>query len=81
MPGNYRCCWVRMACLGLKFSSRDLSAIFDPISLSRSFSSQILVLHFPGVIERMIRGVPNQVPELPGAGDFALGMKHRIALQ
>jgi len=29
------------------------------------FASQILVFHFPGVIERVKGGVPNQVPERP----------------
>src|SRR6476660_5229053 len=44
-------------------------------SASRSFASQILVFHFPGVIERVKRGVPNQVPERPRAGHVALGMQ------
>jgi hypothetical protein len=34
------------------------------------FGSQILVFHFPGVIERVKRGVPNQVAERPFAGQL-----------
>src|SRR6266581_8002618 len=41
----------------------------------RSFGGEVLVFHFPGVIQRVIRGVPNQVPERPGSGHFALGME------
>src|SRR5438067_11303560 len=36
---------------------------------------QVFVFHFPGVIERVIRGMPNQVPQRPDAGHFALGME------
>src|SRR6266851_9937597 len=41
----------------------------------RSFGGEVLVFHFPGVIQRVIRGVPNQVPERPGSGHFTLGME------
>src|SRR5215469_6955907 len=37
---------------------------------------QVFVFHFPGVIQRVIRGVPNQIPERPSAGHFALRMEH-----
>ena len=36
------------------------------------FASQILVFHFPGVIERVKGGVPYQVPQRPLAGQFTL---------
>ena len=39
---------------------------------SRSFGSQILVFHFPGMIERVKGGVPYQVPQRPLAGQFTL---------
>src|SRR5215472_11717095 len=38
-------------------------------------AGQIFVFHFPGVIQRVIRGVPNQIPQRPGAGQFALSME------
>jgi hypothetical protein len=47
----------------------------DMALTSRSFCSQIPVFHFPGVIERVIRCVPNQEPERPFrhlAGQLAL---------
>jgi hypothetical protein len=49
--------------------------LFGGVLTPCSFGSQILVFHFPGVIQRMIRGVPNQIPERPGAGHFALRME------
>jgi hypothetical protein len=39
---------------------------------SRLFGSQILVFHFPGMIERVKGGVPDQVPQRPLAGQFPL---------
>ena len=39
---------------------------------SRLFGSQILVFHFPGMIERVKGGVPYQVPQRPLAGEFPL---------
>src|SRR6185437_3887679 len=36
---------------------------------------QILVFHFPCVIQCVKRGVPNQIPERPVAGHFTLSMK------
>jgi hypothetical protein len=39
---------------------------------SRLFGSQILVFHFPGMIERVKGGVPYQVSQRPLAGQFAL---------
>jgi hypothetical protein len=49
---------------------------------SRWFYCLIFVFHLPGVIERVIGGVPNQVPERPGAGHFVLGMQRpAIALR
>src|SRR5215217_6648197 len=42
---------------------------------SRSFGGKVLVFQFPNVIHRMKRGVPNQEPERPRAGRFALGMQ------
>src|SRR5579859_389134 len=36
---------------------------------------QVFVFHFPGVIQRVIRGVPNQIPQRPGTGQFALRME------
>src|SRR5215471_3193558 len=39
--------------------------LFTADGATASFASQILVFHFPGVIERVKRGVPNQVPERP----------------
>ena len=36
---------------------------------------QVFVFHFPGVIQRVIRGVPNQIAERPGSGHFALSME------
>ena len=39
---------------------------------SRLFGSQILVFHFPGMIERVKGGVPYQVPQRPLAGQFTL---------
>src|SRR4051812_3000422 len=49
---------------------------------SCSFGSQVLVFHFPGVIERVKRGMPNQVPERPGTGHFALDVQrpNRVAI-
>ncbi len=44
-------------------------------SASRSFDRQIFVFQFPGVVQRMICGVPDQVAERPGAGHFTLGMQ------
>ena len=41
-------------------------------STSRLFGSQILVFHFPGMIERVKCGVPYQVPQRPLAGQFTL---------
>jgi hypothetical protein len=41
-------------------------------STSRLFGSQILVFHFPGMIERVKGGVPYQVPQRPLAGQFTL---------
>src|SRR5574341_1151001 len=38
-------------------------------------NGQVFVFHFPGVIQRMIRGVPNQIPERPSSGHFALRME------
>ena len=35
-------------------------------------ASQILVFHFPGVIEGVKGGVPYQVPQRPLAGQFTL---------
>jgi hypothetical protein len=45
------------------------------VGRSRVGGGHILVFHFPCVIQRMKRGVPNQIPERPGAGWFALGME------
>jgi hypothetical protein len=45
---------------------------FGERSASRLFGSQILVFHFPGMIERVKGGVPYQVPQWPLAGQFAL---------
>jgi hypothetical protein len=39
---------------------------------SRFFGSQILVFHFPGMIERVKGGVPYQVPQRPLTGQFTL---------
>src|SRR5260370_39986307 len=36
---------------------------------------QVFVFHFPGVIQRVIRGVPNQIPERPSSGHFTLSME------
>jgi hypothetical protein len=36
---------------------------------------QVFVFHFPGVVQRVIRGVPNQIPERPSSGHFALRME------
>jgi hypothetical protein len=49
--------------------------LIEPSS-SRLFGRQILIFHFPGVIKRVKRRVPDQVPERPGAGYFALGMQN-----
>src|SRR6266568_5889428 len=38
-------------------------------------AGQVFVLHFPGVIERVIGGVPHQIAQRPGACQFALGME------
>src|SRR5438270_7144939 len=47
-----------------------------------SFGSQILVGHFPGVVEGVKGGVPNKVPQRPLAGHLAFGMErsNRIAI-
>jgi hypothetical protein len=39
---------------------------------SRLFGSQILVFHFPGMIERVKGGVPYQISQRPLAGQFTL---------
>jgi hypothetical protein len=39
---------------------------------SRLFDTQIFVFHFPGVIERVKRSVPNQETERPRASHFVL---------
>ena len=44
-------------------------------ALSCSSSSQILVFHFPGVIEGVKGGVSNQVPQRPLARHLVLGMR------
>src|SRR6266511_4015306 len=49
--------------------------LFSADGALASFAGQILVFHFPGVIERVKRGVPNQVTQRPRAGHFALGMQ------
>ena len=36
---------------------------------------QVFVFHFPGVIQGVIGGVPEQIPKRSGAGHFALGME------
>src|SRR6202022_3289463 len=38
-------------------------------------NGQVFVFHFPGVIHRVIRGVPDQISEWPGSGHFALRME------
>jgi hypothetical protein len=35
------------------------------LSILRFFSSQVLILHFPGVIQGVKSGMPNQEPERP----------------
>jgi hypothetical protein len=45
------------------------------------FWSQILVFHFPGVIERVIGGVPDQVTGAARCGPFCPRNAARIALQ
>lgn len=47
-------------------------ALLSKRSASRWFGSQILIFHFPSVIECVIRGVPNQVPQRPLASQFTL---------
>src|SRR4051794_13417645 len=42
---------------------------------SRALGRQILVFHFPGVIERVKSGVPNQIAQRPRASYLALGMQ------
>ena len=49
--------------------------------LSHAVACQVFVFHFPGVIQRVKRGVPNQIPERPGAGQFALGMERPNGVQ
>jgi len=39
------------------------------------YDGQVFVFHFPGVIQRVKRSVPNQIPERPGAGHFAFRME------
>src|ERR687888_52505 len=58
---------------GLPFSRRECAAYDHSkiATISRAkqsagtFGSQILVFHFPGVIERVKGGVPNQEPQRP----------------
>ena len=42
---------------------------------------QVFVFHFPGVVHRVISGVPNQVSQRPGSRLLALGIEVRIAAQ
>ena len=42
---------------------------------NRIVACQILVFHFPRVIQRVKGGVPKQIPERPGAGRFALSVE------
>src|SRR6266852_2582459 len=64
-------CWPSPTCIpGLV--SRSSNPGMDPLPDS---DGQVFVFHFPGVIQRVIRGVPNQIPERPSAGQFALGME------
>ena len=53
----------------VQWHRRRLVTADVPLAL---FASQILVLHFPGMIERVIGGVQYQVPERPLAGQFTL---------
>src|SRR5262249_49127294 len=39
------------------------------------WGGQVLVFHFPRVVHRVKRGVPNQVSQRPGPGHLALGME------
>ena len=45
------------------------------LPISRAVACQVLVFHFPRVIQRVKCGVPNQIPKRPGAGHFALGVE------
>ncbi len=50
-------------------------AVVIPLAVLRLFGSQVLVFHFPGVIQGMKSGMPNQKPERPFgpiAGPLAL---------
>jgi len=51
--------------------------VWSPVRTAPSglFAGQVFVFHFPGVVERVIRGVPDQVAERPGARHIALGMQ------
>src|SRR6266568_8059453 len=61
------------------------SPTWIPVLVSRSSNpgiytlpdsdGQVFVFHFPGVIQRVICGVPNQIPQRPGSGHFALSME------
>ena len=50
--------------------TREVHSVLGGIS--RLFDRQILVFHFPGMIERVKSGVPYQVPQRPLAGQFTL---------
>jgi len=52
--------------------SRSSNPGMDPLPDS---DGQVFVFHFPGVIQRVIRGVPNQIPQRPSSGHFALSME------
>jgi len=41
----------------------------------RLFECQVFVFHFPGMVEGVIGGVPDQVAKRPGARHGALGMQ------
>src|SRR6201992_757179 len=43
--------------------------------ISSDCGGQIFVFHFPGVVERVICGMPNQIPQRPSSSHFALGME------
>src|SRR5689334_18766205 len=45
------------------------------IGATSSAGSQILIFHFPGVIEGVKGGVPNKVPQWPLAGRLILGVQ------